>query len=155
MFRSYMWSTYRTETYSCILTVLIDELQLCSTVRVIHKILCYWTNTTGMTRLKFTRLPNPLRAAQPQFWCPSRAFIMLELFQMGVHKFFPNIWSHLQILRVRRVTRSKCPADGSELWTDRWSSLSFVCCPYLLIHNLVQMGQNDSDWDADVRCWRA
>ena len=24
---------------------------MCSTVRVIHKILCYWTNTTGMTHL--------------------------------------------------------------------------------------------------------
>ena len=29
------------ETCSCILTVLLDQIQLCSTVCVIHKILCY------------------------------------------------------------------------------------------------------------------
>ena len=36
----YFMYTYRAETCSCILTVLIDELQLCLTVRVIHKFLC-------------------------------------------------------------------------------------------------------------------
>jgi len=49
---TWRWSTYRTETCSCILSVLIGKIQLCSTVRVIHKILCYRTNTTGMTHLE-------------------------------------------------------------------------------------------------------
>jgi len=35
-----------------IITVLIGKIYLCLTVRVTHKILCYWTNTTGMTHLK-------------------------------------------------------------------------------------------------------
>jgi len=52
---TWRWPTYRAETCSFILTVLIGELQLCLTVRVIHKILCYWTNTTGMTDLKIQK----------------------------------------------------------------------------------------------------
>jgi len=46
------WPTYKAETCSCIPTVLLGEIYLCSTVRVIQNILCYWTNTTGMTHLK-------------------------------------------------------------------------------------------------------
>ena len=34
---TWRWSTYRTETCSCILTVLISKIYLCLTVRVIHK----------------------------------------------------------------------------------------------------------------------
>ena len=36
---------------------------MCSTVRVIHKILCYWTNTTGMSRLKAVIVTNTMLVA--------------------------------------------------------------------------------------------
>jgi len=50
--------TYRAETCSCIPTVLLDNIYLFSTVRVTHKILCYWSNTTGMTHLKNIEAPS-------------------------------------------------------------------------------------------------
>ena len=50
---TWRWPTYTAETCSCIPTVLLGEIQLCSTVLCnTQKILCYWTNTTGMTHLK-------------------------------------------------------------------------------------------------------
>ena len=55
--RDLVVTTYRAETcnctqYSCILTMLLSEIQLCSTVCIVHNKIRYWINTRQMTHLR-------------------------------------------------------------------------------------------------------
>ena len=61
---TWRWPTYRAETCSCILTVLLSKIKLCSTVRVIHKILCYPSlKLTSYANIYFPSYRRPIASS--------------------------------------------------------------------------------------------
>jgi len=99
-----------------------------------------------------TKSTKPARSSKTTILVPQPCVHCAGIVSNGGPQIFPNIGNHLQILRVRRVTRSNCPTDGSKLWTDQWISLPFnVCC---LVHAETQLrrkGENGSVCDANNR----